>query len=79
MAKKDPAEDKKVREAEEKKKAEESANLEENNQSEVEETVKVELKANIKYNTERFKKGQKIEIKKSDYDSFLKEGLINEK
>lgn len=39
----------------------------------------MKLKENIKYNTERFKKGQKIEIKKSDYDSFLKEGLIDEK
>ena len=64
--------------AEEKKKVEDTV-TEEENQSEVEDTVKVILTANIKYNVDRFKKGQKIEIKKSEYDSFLKEGLIDER
>jgi hypothetical protein len=74
MAKKETG----AKEAEEKKKVEDTV-TEEENQPEVEDTVKVILTANIKYNTERFQKGQKIEIKKSDYDSFLKEGLIDER
>ena len=57
--------------AEEKKKVEDTVTEEE--------TVKVKLTANIKYNTDRFKKGKKIEIKKSEYDLFLKEGLIDER
>lgn len=64
--------------AEEKKKVEDTV-TEEESQHEVEDTVKVKLTANIKYNTDRFKKGQKIEIKKSEYDLFLKEGLIDER
>jgi len=68
MAKKETA----AKEAEEKKKTEEAESV-------VEETIKVKLTANIKYNTDRFKKGQKIEIKKSDYASLLKQGLIDER
>lgn len=40
--------------------------------------IKVKLLANIKYNSTRYKKGEEIEIKKEDYDSFVKGGLINE-
>ncbi|KMY49228.1 hypothetical protein [Peribacillus loiseleuriae] len=41
-------------------------------------TVKVTLKSNIKYGEERYKKGEKIEILKSEHDTFLKGGLIDE-
>ncbi len=43
-----------------------------------EKTVKVILKSNIKYGQDRYKKGEKIEILKSEHAAFLNGGLIDE-
>lgn len=41
-------------------------------------SIKALLLANVKYNSTRYKKGEEIVIKKEDYESFVKGGLIHE-
>ena len=41
--------------------------------------VSVTLIANVKYGSERYKAGDKLELPTADYDSLLQAGVIEEK